>query len=98
MYDPETYPWTQADPEDYDSNASPEEQAEMLAARKQYAAQLIAGMRSAVATVPSYFERYAPCCEECGARPLSVDGWRCEACHNKVSTPAITEVVIVRGK
>lgn len=65
---PETYPWTQADPEDYDSNASPEEQAEYASARKQYAAQLIAGMRAAVASVPSYCERklmYCTC-EACG--------------------------------
>lgn len=54
---PETYPWTQADEEDYDSNASPEEQAEALASRERYTAQLIAGMRAAVATVPSYCER-----------------------------------------
>lgn len=65
---PNTYEWTQADAEEYDSNAPPEEQAEYAAARKRYAARLIAGMRQAVASVPSYCERkLVDCiCEACG--------------------------------
>lgn len=43
----ETYPWTQADEEEYDSNAGPEEQAEQ-------------GALDAYHAVPSYFERYQP--------------------------------------
>lgn len=55
---PETYDWYQCDEEDYNSNDSPEEQAEALRARQDYAAQLIAAMRAAVAQVPPYCERY----------------------------------------
>lgn len=58
MYNPETYGWYQCDAEDYNSNDSPEEQAEALRARQDYMAQQIAAMRAAVATVPSYCERY----------------------------------------
>lgn len=65
---PNTYEWTQADPETYDSNASPEEQAEYTSARKRYAAQLIQRMRKVLASVPSYCERtLVDCtCEACG--------------------------------
>lgn len=58
MYNPETYDWCQTDEEDYNSNDSPEEQAEAERARQDYAAQQIAAMRAAVAEVPSYCERY----------------------------------------
>ena len=44
---PETYPWTQAYKEEYDSNAGPEEQAEQAVLDAYHA-------------VPSYFERYQP--------------------------------------
>jgi hypothetical protein len=71
---PETYPWSQCDPEDYDSNASPEDQAEMAAARKQQAEVTLASMRKAVAGVPSYCERYAD-------RPLPDENlYRCACC------------------
>lgn len=80
---PETYGWYQCDEEDYDSNASPEEQAEALTAKKQYAAQLIAGMREAMATVPSYCERYQPGCYSCGETNPAILV-RCSQCKRLV--------------
>lgn len=58
-YNPNTYPYYQCDEEDYNSNDSPEEQAEMAAARQRHATSLLAAMREAVSEVPSYVERYA---------------------------------------
>lgn len=87
---PETYGWYQCDEEDYDSNASPEEQAEMLAAKNKYAAELIAGMRSAVATVPPYCER--PQTDEAdeeralvSMRAAESAEFRCISCFSEIS-------------
>lgn len=77
MYNPETYDWSQCDAEDYNSNDSPEEQAEDLRAHKDHAAQLIAAMRAAVAQVPPYCERYQ--CEV--AEDLSRNDTEAEILH-----------------
>lgn len=99
-YNPNTYDWYQCDEEEYNSNDSPEEQAESARAAKECAQKTIAAMRAAVAQVPSYCERYAQNCLKCD-QPMPDGPYRgclCKTCCETPSEPAITEVVIIRGK